>query len=64
MTVLSIGLRGDADAETLALARGALEARLTAQGWTRAGDWRRLAYNSPFVPPAQRFSELQVPVRK
>ena len=33
-------------------------------GWSRAGSWRMLGYNSPMVPAAKRFWELQVPVRR
>jgi hypothetical protein len=63
-TVLSIGMRGDDDAPAVAQARAALEARLAAGGYRRAGEFRRMGYNSPMVPAARRFWELQVPVRR
>lgn len=64
VTVLSVGMRGDASAAEIARARAALEARLSKDGFERAGPFRMLGYNSPMVPSARRFWELEVPVRR
>ncbi len=61
--VLSIGLRGERLEGNLRVARRALEERLAKDGLVPAGAFRTLGYNSPMVPSAQRFWELQVPVR-
>ena len=47
-------------------AKRAIEAQLrrVSKDWVRAGSWRLLGYNSPMVPPAKRFWELQVPVKR
>jgi uncharacterized surface protein with fasciclin (FAS1) repeats len=64
MTVLSVGLRGPLTSETLARARDALEAELAGRsGFERAGPFRQLGYNSPFMPERDRFFELQLPVK-
>jgi uncharacterized surface protein with fasciclin (FAS1) repeats len=60
-TVLSIGMRGNPSTADVARARAALEARLAKDGLERAGPFRMMAYNSPMVPAAQRFWELQIP---
>ena len=64
VTVLSIGMRGERTPESLAMAKAAIERRLEADGWRRAGAWRLMGYNSPMVPSAKRFWELQVPVTR
>jgi uncharacterized surface protein with fasciclin (FAS1) repeats len=64
LKVLSIGMRGSRDTESLQRAKTALEARLQADGWQRAGDYRVLGYNSPMIPASKRFWELQVPVSR
>jgi hypothetical protein len=63
-TVISFGLRGEPSEETVALARAAIEARMRAEGYTAAGPWRRMGYNSPMVANSRRFSEIQLPVRR
>lgn len=63
LEVLSIGLRGDRVEASMKLARRALEERLAKDGLVPAGAYRTLGYNSPMVPAAERFWELQVPVR-
>ena len=64
VTVLSLGIRGEPNDDTLRAAKSAIEARMRADGLVQAGPWRRLGYNSPMVPNSRRFSEIQVPVRK
>lgn len=64
VTVLSVGMRGDASVAGIARARAALEARLAKDGYERAGPFRMLGYNSPMVASARRFWELEVPVRR
>lgn len=63
LQVLSIGIRGDTSRANLEMARKALEQRLAKEGLVAAGPYRQLGYNSPMVPSAQRFWELQVPVQ-
>jgi hypothetical protein len=63
VTVVSVGLRGDRTEARMGLARRVLEERLAKDGRVAAGPYRTLGYNSPMVPSAQRFWELQVPVR-
>jgi hypothetical protein len=63
-TVLSIGLRGDAGRAVLEDARAAILAAAKAEGWEADGPWRRLGYNSPMIPAARRFWELQLPVKR
>ena len=63
--VLSIGLRGPLVPGKLTEARSSVEVRLANEaGWRRAGEWRLMGYNSPFIPASQRFFELQLPVRR
>lgn len=62
-TVLSIGMRGNATEAAVARARAALTARLAKDGLEADGPFRMMGYNSPMVPAAKRFWELQVPVR-
>ena len=63
LEVLSIGMRGDRLATSMKLAQRALEERLAKEGLVAAGPYRTLGYNSPMVPAAQRFWELQVPIQ-
>lgn len=64
ITVLSVGVRGKRSPEMIERAREAIEAKLAADGYLRAGDWRVMGYNSPMVPAEQRFWELQLPVSR
>jgi hypothetical protein len=62
--VLSVGVRGGAGGEPpFALARRALEARLALGDVESTGIWRQLGYNSPMVPSAMRYWEVQVELR-
>lgn len=61
--VLSIGLRGRRGEASIAKAKKLMTAYMAAHGLEAAGDWRVLGYNSPMVPAAQQFWELQVPIR-
>ncbi len=60
--VLSVGIRGPMGDGKVESAKAAIESHLRKQGWKRDGAWRLLGYNSPMVPAAQRFWELQLPV--
>ncbi|MSR59307.1 MAG: hypothetical protein EXS05_16970 [Planctomycetaceae bacterium] len=64
-SAVSFGLRGDDTKESLTDARRRLEAWLQshASEYEACGPLRVLGYNSPFVPEAKRFSEVQIPVR-
>lgn len=64
MTVLSVGMRGRRNQEALRLARSWIEDHIEREGWSVAGTWRTLGYNSPMVPAAQSFWEVQVPVTR
>lgn len=64
MTVLSLGMRGNQGREAVSVGRTWIEAVLERDGWERAGSWRVLGYNSPMVPAARRFWELQLPVTR
>jgi hypothetical protein len=63
--VVSFALRGDRTKERLADARRRLAAWLQSYGseYEASGPLRVLGYNSPFVPEAKRFTEVQNPVR-
>jgi hypothetical protein len=63
-TVLSIGMRGDRTERDVARAQQVLEQRRAQEGLTAAGPYRLMGYNSPMVPAAQRFWELQLPVQR
>jgi uncharacterized surface protein with fasciclin (FAS1) repeats len=63
VTVLSFGMRGMRSRESVKLAREALLEQVRRDGWEVAGEWRLMGYNSPMVPAARRFWELQVPVK-
>lgn len=60
--VLSLGVRGPRTTEEVAWAKRLLEEQLATRGLETAGSWRVLGYNSPMVPAAERFWELQVPI--
>ena len=62
ITVLSIGIRGMRNQSEIARAKAAIEARAERQGFAPAGNWRTMGYNSPMVPAAKRYWELQLPV--
>jgi len=62
VTVLSIGAKGAFDATK---EFDALRTWLKGQEeWEVAGDPRMFVYNGPFVDPAWRWSEVQVPIRR
>ncbi len=64
LRVLSVGVRGGEGGEPpLALARRVLESRLSLGDVESTGAWRQLGYNSPMVPPSERYWELQVGIR-
>lgn len=64
LRVMSIGMRGPVTRSALMMARKALTQRIEAEGLERAGDFRRMGYNSPMVRGLSRFWELQVPVKE
>ena len=61
--VLSIGLRGRRGGDMITKAKKLMTAYMAEHGIEAAGEWRVLGYNSPMVPAAQQFWELQVPIR-
>ena len=61
--VVSLGMRGRRGEAAIAKAKKLMTAWMSAQGLEAAGPWRVLGYNSPMVPAAQQFWELQVPIR-
>lgn len=64
MTVVSIGLRGDYKVKRFKESREKLEAWLEEnEEWTADGEARYFAYNSPGVPRALRYGEVQIPVK-
>jgi hypothetical protein len=62
---VSIGLRGDATKARVADAKRRLEQWIAdhAAEYEASGALRVMGYNSPFVPDAKRFTEVQIPVR-
>jgi hypothetical protein len=60
--VVSYGLFGNPTQARLTQAREAVDARIEQDGLTATGDWRLMGYNSPAVPPARRFHEVQRPI--
>jgi hypothetical protein len=62
---VSIGLRGDATKARVAESKRRLEQWLAdhAAEYEASGPLRVMGYNSPFVPDAKRFTEVQIPVR-
>ncbi len=65
LTVVAIGLRGSSEFGTLQEAEERLEAWLgETSEWEPAGDVRRLGYNGPNIRPANRWWEVQIPIRR
>ena len=62
--VLSIGMRGVRSDSRVQLAKSLIQGRMDELGLRPSGDWRLMGYNSPMVPSAQRFWELQIPVAR
>lgn len=64
-SAVSFGLRGRVTNERLADAKRRLEGWLQSHDseYEVSGALRTWEYNSPFVPDAKRFSEVQIPVR-
>jgi hypothetical protein len=63
-TVVSIGVRGPQNKDSILAAQSRLEAWLESEktSWASAGSLRIMAYNSPFVPRDRNFYEVQIPV--
>jgi len=61
-TVLSLGLHGETSPAMVQLARQVLTADAARRGLRCCGAFQTLGYNSPMVPNASRYWELQVPV--
>ena len=62
--VVSLGCRGRMTRERVAQAQAELELWLVSSGtWEVAGPLRSMGYNSPMVPAARSYFEVQVPVR-
>jgi hypothetical protein len=66
MTVVSTGVRGIQNTESLLDARHRLEAWLESKKdtWIAAGPLRTMAYNSPFIQQDRNYFEVQIPIRK
>jgi hypothetical protein len=64
VTVLSIAIRGKRDRAEMARAKKLLETALAERGLERAGDFRLMGYNSPFVPAGRQIWEMQAPVSR
>jgi hypothetical protein len=63
-TVVSIGVRGRQNKDSILAAQRQLETWLESEkaSWAPAGSLRIMAYNSPFVPRDRNFYEVQIPV--
>jgi hypothetical protein len=63
---LSMGMRGEVNKTRLAEAKAHLEAWLNehAREYEASGPLRVMGYNSPFVAAKQRFTEVEIPVRR
>ncbi|MCK6447912.1 MAG: heme-binding protein [Planctomycetes bacterium] len=62
--VVSLGLRGAATEREFRSAQRELEAWLSAHPqWCTAGPMRVMAWNSPMLRAAERFHEVQLPIR-
>lgn len=65
MEVLSIGVRGDYDLESLHRALNTLENWLDQHPeYVASGPARRLFYNGPSRLPALRHSDVQIPIAR
>jgi uncharacterized surface protein with fasciclin (FAS1) repeats len=66
MTVVSLGTRGDYSSEKAAEGKRLLTQWLKHQAdrYEIAGPMRMMGHNSPMVPVAQRFFEIQIPIRE
>jgi hypothetical protein len=66
MDAVSIGLRGDMAEDKGAKGRALLEKWLkeNASRYETAGPMRFMGYNSPFLPAARRYVEVEIPVRE
>lgn len=64
LRVLSIAVQGPMSPAALAAAEARLEAELAGrEDLMVAGPMRVLGYNSPMVPPAKRYWEVQLPIK-
>jgi hypothetical protein len=64
-TAVSIGVRGDITSDAVAAARSRLRVWLEHQDqFDTTVDLRVLGYNSPMIPAAKRYFEVEVPVRE
>jgi hypothetical protein len=63
-TVISIGVRGERTRQKIVSARGRLMEWIDVNSarYRPAGEMRVMGYNSPFVPPARKYFEVQIPV--
>lgn len=59
---VSIGMRGRMSDEDRSWAIGQLRDHIKAKGLKAVGPMRVLGYNSPMVPNAMKYSEIQIPV--
>ena len=65
VTVVSMGTKGPYGLAPMRGALAELERWLKGQArWERAGAPRWLAYNGPYVPAANRWGEVQIPIRR
>lgn len=62
--VVSIGLRGPYNDDSLMAAVAKLKAWIEKSEYKRAGRIRRMTYNSPRVPEFLQFSEVEIPVAR
>ncbi|MEW4531279.1 heme-binding protein [Maioricimonas sp. JC845] len=64
-TVISLGIRGRRTQEKVDRAQATIEDWLEAHpDYARAGDFRIMGYNSPYVPDERQFWEAQLIIRK
>ncbi len=63
--VLALGVRGPLGSREIESALATLRALVAARAeWVEAGAPRTLEYNSPFVPLADRWAEVQIPLAR
>ena len=62
--VVSIGLRGPYDEDSLMTAVAKLKAWIEKSEYKRAGRIRHMTWNSPRVPEFLQFSEVEIPVAR